>query len=106
MSAPTVPGWRAWSGLVVSPIAWAGHHQFGSSLNFYDCHAGRGWLIAGVGALALAATAVGGLLSWSARRRPQPAGFVAVLGAMAGALLSLTIAIQIGAALILPACFR
>jgi hypothetical protein len=95
MNAPTRPRWRAWSGLVI-----------GSDLNFYDCHAGRGWLPAAVGVAALLVTVAAGLLSWSERRNPPPASFIALLGTMAAGLLALTIAIQIGAALIVPACFR
>jgi hypothetical protein len=106
MRAPTKPGWRAWSGLVVPPLAWVAHHQFGSDLNFYDCRLGQGWLAAAVGVVAFAVSVVSGLLSWSARRHPPPANFVAIVGTMVAALLALTIVIQIGAALIVPACFR
>ena len=68
--------------------------------------------VAAVGLAALAVAVAGGWLSWRAfgdagSRTAQPTHrFIAVLGVMTAALLALTIAVQIMAGLVVPACFR
>jgi hypothetical protein len=103
---------KPWAGLVGPPLAWMLHHQLGSDLNFADCARGDGPLVAAVGAAALAVTLLSGWLSWRGWRasdageaRPTDR-FVAILGMMSAALLGLTIAVQVLAGLIVPACFR
>jgi hypothetical protein len=106
--------WFAWAGLAVSPAAWALHHQAGSDLNFWDCGRGGGPAIA-MGVVVLGMAVAAGALSFVARKggRDDPRGgtdsstrFIAALGMMSSGLFSLTILVQIGAALILPPCFR
>jgi hypothetical protein len=105
--------WFAWAGLVVAPAAWALHHQAGSDLNFWDCGRGSGPAV-GMGLAMLAMALAAGGLSFLAGRpgrdrevRTEPSTrFIATLGMMSSGLFSLTILVQIGAALILPSCFR
>lgn len=99
---------RAACGLALGPLGWALHHQFGSSFSFADCHAASAPVLAGTGLLGLALAAGGGLVSWRAfaARPAPPDGFIALLGVMAGGLFSLTLVIQVLAALVVPACFR
>jgi hypothetical protein len=117
MSAPVnLPGWRGWAGLVAAPSAWALHHQAGSDLNYFDCRGGGDTtvlLLIGLAALAIAV--VGTWLSFAAwraagggpdHRSELSARFIPALGVMAGGLFSLTILVQIGAVVVLPACFR
>lgn len=107
--------WRAWAGLVAAPAAWAAHHQAGSDLNFADCTRGDGATLALIGVAALAVALAGGVFSYGAwraagggvdRKDELTGRFIPVLGQMASALFGLTILVQIGAALTLPACFR
>ncbi|MDB5423612.1 MAG: hypothetical protein JWQ29_1028 [Phenylobacterium sp.] len=105
---------RAVAGLIAAPAAWAVHHQLGADLNFADCHRGDGAVAMAVGAAALAVALVGGFLSWPVWRDrgglEGPPGaanrFIAALSLLTSGLFSLTIAVQIMAAIVLPACFR
>lgn len=109
------PRWRGWAGLVVAPVAWALHHQAGSYLNFADCHRGTGAVLAAIGAACLAVTLIAGLLSYAAWHRAgggeahdeAPSGrFIPLLSLMTAGLVLLTLMVQIGAAILLPPCFR
>ncbi|MGA0607171.1 hypothetical protein ACO2Q0_14350 [Phenylobacterium sp. VNQ135] len=112
--APQSPRWPAWMGLVLGAVAWALHHQIGSNVTYADCKIG---LIAAVGAgvPALGLATLGTLISLRAWRRAggaphesqeAPARFIAALSVGAGALFVLTILVQLGAGLVVPACAR
>jgi uncharacterized membrane protein len=102
---------RAWTSLAAGPAAWLAHHQFGSTLNFARCEQGDSGALTIAGLAALATIALGAALAWSvwrnhAAHRDGPTSFIALLGLMAAALFGLTVAVQIGASLIVPACFH
>jgi hypothetical protein len=109
-----LPRWLAWAGLILAPAAWALHHQASSDLDYWDCGRGGGpAVVMGLVLLALALTGGGvSFLAWKAGRddatgaTDSSARFIAALGMMSSGLFSLTILVQIGAALILPSCFR
>jgi hypothetical protein len=91
------------------------HHQVGGDLNFWDCGRGDGRLLVALGlVLLLIALAGGGLsfLAWRADaqapdgRHYPSARFIAALGLMSSGLFSLTIGLQVTAAVVLPPCVR
>lgn len=111
----SVPGWRAWLGLIVGPVVWALHHQLGSNLSFAACDRGpdRIALLTGMGGLI--AIFVSGALAWSSWRQAGGTAieeaealevFVPLLSVMAATLFGLTILVQLLADVILPSCFR
>jgi hypothetical protein len=70
-------------------------------------------MLIGIGVVALGLTLVAALVSYGAWRsagdqddQASTGRFIAALSLMAGALAGLTILIQLGAAVALPACFR
>jgi len=114
MPAPQSPHWPAWMGLILGLAGWALHHQVGSNVTFADCNLGLAANL-GAGLPALALAAAGTLISLRAWRRAggevhgsqeAPARFVAALSVGAGTLFGLTILVQLGAGLIVPACAR
>lgn len=115
MSPIASPSWRAWAGLVAGPIGWALHHQAVSNGNFAQCPRMNGLADLALGLVAIAAIMAGGILSWTAWRQAsggletshEPAGrFIPALSLMAAGLFLLTVIVQIGAGLIVPACWR
>jgi len=111
MSEARTQSWRAWAGLVAAPIAWTLHHQTGSDLNFAHCGAGNGGTLMLIGLAALLIAVAGGVVSLGVVRTGSPPPeklnrFIGALSLMIAGLLSLTILMQMAAALILPPCFR
>jgi hypothetical protein len=109
------PDWRAWLGLIVSPIVWGMHHQLGSNLSFAACHREPDDVSLLAGAAALIVIAVAGGLAWNRWKRAGGANaseadaldvFVPLLSVMSATLFGLTILVQMLADLILPSCFR
>jgi hypothetical protein len=101
-------------GLLVGPLAWAAHHQFGSNWSFAACgRSPQDWaLLAGL--LALSCIVVAGWLSWRVLPKRQHRGaegdepmprFVPLLSVMSAALFGATICMQLLADLIVPPCF-
>lgn len=112
--APQSPRWPAWMGLVLGGLAWALHHQIGSNVTYADCNLGLIATLA-AGLVALAVAVLGTFISLRAWRRAggaphesqeAPARFVAALSVGGGALFALTILVQLGAGLVVPACAR
>ena len=111
-SAPL--GWRAWLGLIVSPVAWAFHHQLGSNFAFAACDRGPDIVALLAGGVAIALIAVAGWLGWRSWKHAGGAlgadseelgHFLPLLSVMAAGLFGLTIAAQWFANLLLPSCF-
>jgi hypothetical protein len=111
----TGPGWRSLAALAAAPLAWMVHHQLGSDLNYADCHRGTNPVVAAIGLCALLAAliacAITALDFRAERAGSQHPGtgmrrFMAAFSLMLGALLTLTIAVQVMASLVVPACFR
>jgi hypothetical protein len=111
----TSPSWRAWAGLVGGAAGWFLHHQTISTGNFAQCPTMNGWADLGIGLVSMVIIVVGGGLSWTAWRRGGGAfeasheangRFVPALSLMAAALFLLTVAVQVIAGLIVPACWR
>lgn len=115
MSPLTSPTWRAWAGLVGGAIGWTLHHQIVSNGNFAQCPKVNGVADLAVGLVSIAIILIGGFLSWTAWRRAsgalqtshEPDGrFIPALSLMGAGLTLLTVLVQIGAGLIVPACWR
>ncbi|MBO9560264.1 MAG: hypothetical protein J7515_16970 [Caulobacter sp.] len=109
------PSWRAWAGLWAGAIGWSLHHQTMSNGNFARCPTMNGLTDLGVGTVAIVIILAGGFLSWTAWRRAsggpetshEASGrFIPALSLMAAGLFLLTVLVQIGAGLIVPACWR
>jgi hypothetical protein len=100
----------AWTGLAAGPLAWAAHHQLGSDLNFADCGRGSAMTVTLIGAAALLVIAVGAFAAARGFRLAGPAHpttrFIATMALLGCALFGLTVAIQIMAGLVVPACFQ
>ncbi|MFC4308859.1 hypothetical protein ACFPN2_07180 [Steroidobacter flavus] len=114
MSDMSVPGWRAWAGMIVGPIAWGIHHQLGSNLGYAACDRGPDAISLIAGGVLLAVIAGAGWLGWQSWL--QAGGlevdeadaievFIPLLSVMATALFALPIFVQMLADLILPSCF-
>jgi len=115
VSPITSPSWRAWAGLVAGPVGWSLHHQIVSNGNFAQCPRMNGLADLGLGLAALLIILAGGFLSWTAWRRAAgdletsheaDGRFIPALSLMAAGLFLLTVIVQIGAGLIVPACWR
>lgn len=109
MSVPRTIGeaFAPWAGLVVGTTAWSTAHQFGADATFDDCGAFAPGPILAVAIIAILATALAGLLSWSAFRREgsQARRVIAVVSVGLAALFCLAIIYPILATLIIPPCF-
>ena len=93
-----------WLGLIVGVVGWGASHQVGSDVIFDDCTRGGGFVLL-VCVLALAATAIGGAISFAARAGGgETRRFIALLSTLLAALAGFAILLQIAAGLILPAC--
>jgi hypothetical protein len=110
----SVPGWRAWAGLLVAPLAWGLHHQLGSNVSFAACERGADTISLIAGIVALAVIAATGWLGWQSWRTAGGVEveeadalevFIPLLSIMAATLFALTIFVQLLADLILPSCF-
>ncbi len=110
----SVPGWRAWAGLVVGPIAWGIHHQLGSNLSYAACDRGPDMIALIVGLVALAAIGLAGWLGWRAWQRAggmevEEADalevFIPLLSITSATMFALPIFVQMLADLIVPSCF-
>lgn len=106
--------WHGTASLIVSPLAWALHHQLGSNVAFAACQQApdRVAIVAGIGALLLILGS--GWIAWRAWRQAggslrQPAEqlsiFIPLLGWRAAALFAMPIAVQLLADLLVPPCF-
>jgi hypothetical protein len=109
------PGWRSWTGLIVSPIVWGLHHQLGSNWSYAACDRGPDVISLIAGVIALIVIGAAGWLGWRAWRKAGGAAddeadalevFVPLLSVMAATLFWLTIFVQLLADIILPSCFR
>lgn len=113
-SGMSMPGWRAWAGLIVSPVAWGFHHQLGSNLSFAACDRGPDTIALTVGILLLLLIGAVGWLGWQSWKNAGGveveeadalAVFIPLLSVMAATIFALTIFVQLLADLILPSCF-
>jgi hypothetical protein len=110
----SLPGWRAWVGLIVAPMAWGIHHQLGSNMSYAACDRDPDTVALAVGVIAIAIIGAAGWMGW---RAWKSAGglevdeadaleiFIPLLSVMAATLFALTIFVQLLADLILPSCF-
>lgn len=110
----SLPGWRAWAGLIVAPLAWGIHHQLGSNMSYAACDRDPDTVALAVGAIAIVIIGAAGWMGW---RAWKSAGglevdeadaleiFIPLLSVMAATLFALTIFVQLLADLILPSCF-
>jgi di/tricarboxylate transporter len=95
-----------WTGMLAAGLGWALTDQLGSNLVFYKCGAAHPLLMIAIGLVGLAATFLGGLVSWRQREREQGGRhFVALIGAMMAVLFAVAIFLQTAASLFLPRCF-
>jgi hypothetical protein len=110
----SVPGWRAWAGLVVAPVAWGFHHQLGSNMSYAACDRGPDTVALTAGLIALLVIGTAGWLGWQSWKSAGGVEveeadalevFIPLLSIMAAALFALTIFVQLLADLILPSCF-
>lgn len=110
----SLPGWRAWAGLIVAPMAWGIHHQLGSNMSYAACDRDPDTVALAAGMVAIVIIAAAGWMGW---RAWKSAGglevdeadaleiFIPLLSVMAATLFALTIFVQLLADLILPSCF-
>ena len=100
---------RPWAGLFLGAAAWFVHHQAGSDTIYWDCQLGGPLLTAGLGLVCGLVTAVGGVVSWRARKETVGVGnnraFAGVVGAACAGIFLLTILFQSLIGFIVPACF-
>jgi hypothetical protein len=99
----------AWTALAAGTAAWFVSQQAGADLNMAHCHAGGPVAIVIIGLLALALAGGGAFLSWRVWERgggeEEGRSFIALVGVLVAALLSIAIVYQTAAALIIPSCF-
>jgi len=101
--------WKARSGLILGPVAWAINQQFTSELTYVKCEAASSTLVVVCGVVCACVAIAGLLLSWSARQRvpaDSMTAFVATLGALSAAMFLLVIIAGTVSGLLLPGCFR
>jgi hypothetical protein len=107
--------WTNWAGAVLSPAAWAFHHQLTSDLNYARCGAGSLPVGLAAGLISLAVIGLGAILSrraWReaggspAKTQKPSARFIPAVSLLMAGLFGLTVLMQVCAALIVPACFR
>ena len=110
----SVPGWRAWAGLIVAPVAWGLHHQLGSNISFAACERGADTISLAAGLIGLIVIAAAGWLGWQSWKSAGGVEveeadalevFIPLLSIMSATLFALTIFVQLLADLILPSCF-
>jgi TRAP-type C4-dicarboxylate transport system permease small subunit len=110
----SVPGWRAWAGLVVGPVAWGIHHQLGSDVSYAACDRGPDVIALAVGLVLLIAIGAAGWTSWrswktaggmQAKEADALEVFIPLLSVMGATLFALTIFVQLLADIIIPSCF-
>ncbi|MBA2918867.1 hypothetical protein GON01_13275 [Sphingomonas sp. MAH-20] len=95
-----------WAGMLGAGFGWALSHQVGSDLAQDNCNAANPVVMILIGLIGFAIAGFGGLVSW--RAVPGEHGgrkFVAYVGVLMAALLSVAIFMQTAAALLLPGCF-
>lgn len=98
----------AWAALFIGAAAWFGSQQYGSNLAFAGCPSFSPLASLLLGLLALMLTGVGCFLSfgvWRGGSVEEPRPFIALIGILASALLSIAILLQTAAGLIIPRCF-
>jgi hypothetical protein len=98
----------SWAALAAGAVAWFGSQQFGSNHAFAGCPSFSPLESLLLGLLALALIVGGGILSlriWRAGTIEEPRPFVALIGMMTSALLSVAIILQSAAGMIIPRCF-
>jgi hypothetical protein len=95
-----------WAALIGAAVGWFGSQQVGSNLSFGDCVSSGILSVLLISLAGLALAVAGGLLSWRIWRSGREArSFVAGIGLLTAALLSVAILFQILAAFIIPRCF-
>lgn len=96
-----------WAGLVVSLIAVAFVHQFGSDNSFDHCWAAAPLPILIVATIGLAACAIAGLVSWRSLRGEDEIArrVIAAVSVGCAALFGLAIILPMIATVMLPPCF-
>lgn len=101
-----------WAGLWIGVLAWAAHHQLGSTLNYLDCERGGPPYVVTLGIACALFAACGGWISWNAAPAKAADGppptrlFAARVGAGAAGVFLLAIVMQTAAGAILPGCLR
>lgn len=110
----SVPGWRAWAGLVVAPMAWGIHHQLGSDVSYAACDRDPNRVALAAGIVLLVLIVAAGWMSWRAWKNAGGMDveeadalevFIPLLSIMAATLFALTIFVQLLADIIIPSCF-
>jgi hypothetical protein len=96
-----------WAGLIVSLIAVAFVHQFGSGNSFDHCWAAAPLPILVVATLGLIACVIAGVVSWrSLRGEDEIAGrVIATVSVGCAAVFGLAIILPMIATVVLPPCF-
>jgi hypothetical protein len=105
-------GYAAWAGTFLGAVAWFAHNQVSHAV-YWKCDAG-GPLLTGLTALiAAAVAALGGWISWKARRveappestdRPEGHTFSGLVSAGAAALFVFAILLQGFSGFVVPGC--
>lgn len=96
-----------WSGLLAGFLGWALTDQFGSNFSFDMCQGADPVLMGLVGLAGLAVALAGGFLSWRLWRRDgetETRRFLALIGALASLLFSISIVFQTVSSFIIPRC--
>lgn len=102
---------RAWAGAVAGALAWAAHQQVLADLLHFDCGLGHPLTATIAGVVALAAIALGALVSWRVRpvpgpdvHDPPPVRFVCDVSLLAAGLFALPVLLQTFAGFVVPSC--
>lgn len=107
LRSPVAP----WTGVVAGPVAWLVMHQGLGNAIYFDCRLGNPGAAMGVGLACLLILALGGWLSWQARRspshnpEPQARFFLSIVSMLLCALFAVVVVLQVLAGLILPGCY-
>lgn len=98
----------SWTALAAGAFAWFNSQQLGSNWAFAGCPSFSPLVSLLLGLAALALVVAGGLLSlkvWRGGTVEEARPFVALMGILTSALLSVAIVLQTLAGLIIPRCF-
>jgi hypothetical protein len=103
--------WAPWAALVAAALATTVNQQVLSDMLRYDCRLGTPWTGVFVGTLDLAVIALGCWVSWASIRGSADDGshqatrrFIARLGLLFAALLSVAVLWQVLATFMVPPC--
>lgn len=101
--------WTPWIGLVAPPVAWALHRRVIGDLVLFDCRMETAGVAVLVGLTLGLIAAVSAAISWGSRIEANGSMWrplASRLGALAGAVFCLAMALQTLSTLLLPLCRR